>query len=101
MIIRELMGTRRGLMDIEWYQQSGSMAIADVMFVEGIGICSHQPGPHYSEKIQKKIFRMRDINGFIHDVEESKIFEAFPKECRYYWRNEKPALLEEQEINPV
>ncbi len=34
---------RTPMTEIDWFARSGRLAIADVVYVDGIGLCSHQP----------------------------------------------------------
>lgn len=70
---------RTPMTDFDWFQKSGHLAIADVVYVEDIGVCSHQPdGVHEGN-------RMLDVNGNIHLVSNDRLFYATPEEQAGYW----------------
>ena len=66
---------RELLLKQEWFLKSKRLAIADVIYVKGIGVCSHQP------ELGKQSFeghRMCDMEGNIHIVNDIKlIFMAY------------------------
>ena len=72
---------RRHISTEEWF--SGSLAIADVVWVEGIGLCSHQPD--LNRRLPPGWHRMRDVEGNVHFVETEKLFYADREERNRYW----------------
>ena len=62
---------------------SETMAIADVVYVESIGLCSHQP----TAPVEDGYHRMADVRGTVHTVKTTRLFLASADECREYWQN--------------
>lgn len=76
------MTSRVPMIEISWFKRSGVLAIADVVYVEGIGLCSHQPTGSYFGRIGHRVM---DYLGYFYTVETDRLFEASPDERRLYW----------------
>lgn len=59
-----------------------SLAIADVVHVEGVGTCSHQPLYH---KAPPGLFTVVDVEWNIHEVPIERIFIATREESITFW----------------
>jgi len=66
--------------DIDWFARSGHLAIADVVYVEGIGLCSHQPG-----EAPYGTHRVMDVDRVYHFASTSQLFAPTEEEIREYW----------------
>lgn len=70
------------VIELDWFKGNEFLAIADVMYVEGVGICSHQP----SLNIRPGVYEMLDMGGLIHCVSSDRLFTATQEEEQRYWR---------------
>ncbi len=78
--------TRTPLLETSWFQ--GSMAIADVVYVHGVGICSHQPD--FRKRSLIGCYRMMNVDGNVYTVEDNKLlFLTTWEERREYWEHFK------------
>ena len=75
---------RQPLIQVDWFIKSnGALAIADVVYVEGIGLCSHQP----TVAVENEHYLMVDIKEKTHIVKADCLFVVSPDEHRWYWQN--------------
>jgi len=75
---------RAPLSDVDWFARSGQLAIADVVFVKEIWLCSHQLDLHSTNPAH----RMMDIHRNIYHTEDTdRFFVATRDEICYYWEN--------------
>ena len=72
---------RKPLSEVSWYKSSGTMAMADVMVVARVGLCSHQG------YIEPGRFKMADEVGKIHRIGIDRLFMPTIKEVSKYWFN--------------
>ena len=73
------MSSRVPMLEVDRFKRSGVLAIADVVYVEGLGLCSHQPlGPCEGH-------RMMDEEEVIHIVSSDRLFQVSQKEAMDYW----------------
>ena len=69
--------------EVDWFKRSGHLAIADVVYVRGVGLCSHQlpkqmrPGRH----------RVMDMSGTIYITDTTSLLEILPGDTATYWKN--------------
>jgi len=67
------------MLEVDWFKGIETLAIADIVYVEGIGLCSHQPdfsgGGH----------RVMDYIGYYYKVETNRLFLPSQDELRLYW----------------
>ena len=75
------MSSRTPMVEVDWFESSGTLAIADVVYVEGIGLCSHQPMRSCDGH------RVMDYLRYIYVVETDRLFLASQDERRLYWEN--------------
>ena len=73
------MTARTPMVEVDWFKGCGTLAIADVVYVEGIGLCSHQPDGSSDGH------RMMDVTGRIHFVSTDRLFQASEEEVNFYW----------------
>lgn len=77
--------TRTKLLDISWFHKSQKLAIADVVYVHGIGLCSHQPdkkAPFVAGQ-----HRLLDMDENYHIVTDNSLFFLVTQEEeREYWK---------------
>ncbi len=73
------MPNRTPMIEVDWFNPTERLAIADVVYVEGIGLCSHQPlRPCDGHMVM-------DYKRFFYTVETDRLFEASQDERRLYW----------------
>ena len=72
---------RKPLVEVDWYKASKTMAMADVMMVARVGLCSHQG------QIGPGRFKMTDEAGNVHRIGEDRLFMPTFDEVRKYWLN--------------
>jgi hypothetical protein len=74
------------LLECGWFQKSQRLAIADIVYVNGIGLCSHQPeiGVPFTGH------RLQDLDGNIHIIVDDRLlFLASREEMDEYWRQSR------------
>jgi len=77
---------RTPLLEVDWFMPGRLLAIADVIYVNGTGICSHQP------QIGKKTngYRMMDVQGNVHIIKDPKrLYDTTREEIQEYWKHFK------------
>ena len=81
------MTSRIPMIEIDWFKSCGTLAIADVVYVEGIGLCSHQPDGRVAYIQFPKRHRVMDYLKYYYAVETDRLFEASQDERRLYWES--------------
>lgn len=75
----EMTKKRTPLLEIDWFRETRKLAIADVVYVEGIGLCSHQPDFSGPDKLMKG-HRMMTVEGDIHFVQDDSLLFCTTRE---------------------
>jgi len=71
------------MIEVDWFAKTDTLAIADVIYVKGIGLCSHQPD--FDNRTPGK-HRMMNIKGKVHYVTTDMLFDTEPEERHIYWQ---------------
>lgn len=67
--------------EVDWFIGNERLAIADVVFVRGIGLCSHQP----AGRMLYSRHRVRSLSGRIYITDSHSLYDILPGENSFYW----------------
>ena len=70
------------MVEVDWFSKTEKLAIADVIYVKGLGLCSHQPIFGITKSGEH---RVKDIRGYIHIVSTDMLYDTDIRERDLYW----------------